>query len=274
MKLGQFTSGYQFGHLEDAFRDARDFGYDYVELWGGRPHAFAPDLRRDGVGPIRALSDKYDMPIRVYTPEHNAYPYNFMIGTEAMREDAIDYLKLSMEIGEELGAEYMLFSPAQAGYIASNAEIHDRLFKSVGEMVSHAEKVGIKLIIEALTPFESNVCLTAGDLAEVLDAFQTEALVGMCDVVPPTIIQEPISSYFDKLGPRLGHLHIMDSDCVTETHLIPGEGTLPLRELMSYVESTGYDGGITIELVTNYLREPTLSSHKAIDGLRSVIPAS
>lgn len=273
MKIGQFTSGYQFGRLEDAFSDAAKFGYDYIELWGGRPHAYAPDLRRDGVAPIRALADKYGLPIRVYTPEHNAYPYNFMVGTEEMRQDGIDYLKLCMEIGKEVGAEYTLFSPAHAGYLASNKEIRDRLTKSVGELVSHAEKVGTKLIVEALTPFESNVCVTSGDLQELLEEFQSEALVAMCDIIPPAVVQEPVSAYFDKLGDRLGHLHVIDWDGVSETHLIPGEGQLPLKELMEYIVGTGYDGGVTIELVSNYLREPTLSSHKAIDALRAVMPA-
>ena len=40
MELGMFTSGYQYYPLERAFADARRFGYDYIELWGGRPHAF------------------------------------------------------------------------------------------------------------------------------------------------------------------------------------------------------------------------------------------
>ena len=43
MELGMFTSGYQYYPLERAFADARRFGYDYIELWGGRPHAFAPE---------------------------------------------------------------------------------------------------------------------------------------------------------------------------------------------------------------------------------------
>ena len=48
MRLGMFTCGYQREPLEKAFADARQFGYDYIELWGGRPHAFAPDLKAGG----------------------------------------------------------------------------------------------------------------------------------------------------------------------------------------------------------------------------------
>ena len=47
MKVGMFTSGYQRNYIEDIFIDAKRFGYDYIELWGGRPHAYAYDLYRN-----------------------------------------------------------------------------------------------------------------------------------------------------------------------------------------------------------------------------------
>ena len=44
MELGLFTCGYQYTNIESAFIDAAAFGYDFIELWGGRPHAWAPDM--------------------------------------------------------------------------------------------------------------------------------------------------------------------------------------------------------------------------------------
>ncbi len=46
MKTGMFTCGHQRLPIEHAFRDASELGYDGIEIWGGRPHAFAPDLKR------------------------------------------------------------------------------------------------------------------------------------------------------------------------------------------------------------------------------------
>ena len=39
MKIGMFTSGYQRNPLEHCFQDAKEYGYDYIELWGGRPRS-------------------------------------------------------------------------------------------------------------------------------------------------------------------------------------------------------------------------------------------
>ena len=93
MKIGMFTFGYQRLPLENAFIDAARFGYDGIEIWGGRPHAYPFDLKSGGIEELKGLSESYDMPIIGYTPEMNMYPFNMMIGSEAMRRDSLDYIE-------------------------------------------------------------------------------------------------------------------------------------------------------------------------------------
>lgn len=59
MKTGMFTCGHQRLPIEHAFRDASELGYDGIEIWGGRPHAFAPDLKAGGIKQIKALAQTY-----------------------------------------------------------------------------------------------------------------------------------------------------------------------------------------------------------------------
>ena len=103
MKLGMFTSGYQRNPLEHCFQDAKRFGYDFIELWGGRPHAFAPDLKAGEIEDVKRLMDKYQMPVLGFTPEHNAYPYNFMIGKPASEERRSGLLKAVSGYGKGVG---------------------------------------------------------------------------------------------------------------------------------------------------------------------------
>lgn len=270
MKIGTFTYGYQRNPLEHAFEDAKRFGYDYVELWGGRPHAFAYDLKAGDLKAVQALIHKYDMPVLGYTPEHNAYPYNFMIGSESMWQDAVEYLKLCLDMARELGAEFMLVGPAHAGYDTLRAAIKARLVKTLDALVPHAEKAKVPIVLEALTTFESNTCTTADDLAEMMDHYSSEYLVAMCDIVPPYVAHESIMSYFTKLGDKLRHLHIIDSDGKTQAHVVPGEGILPLRELMAEIRATGYAHTATLELVSAYVNEPRLYARRAIDNFNEL----
>ena len=271
MKLGMFTSGYQRNDLEHIFIDAKRFGYDYIELWGGRPHAYAPDLKNGDMKELLRLRDKYGVEIRGYCPEHNAYPYNYMIGSEAQRQDAIEYLKLCFDMAKEMGADYTLISSGHAGYGADHDQIWNRLEKSVRELVDHAEKIGMKIVMEALTVYESNVIKSANDLKKLFTIIDSPNLVGMCDIVPPYTQHELIMDYFDKLGDKMYHLHLIDGRHDSDDHIMPGEGEIPLPELIKELKEINYDKTATIELVTGYINEPRFYARRAIDNVRAMM---
>lgn len=271
LKVGMFTSGYQRNPLEHCFMDAKEYGYDYIELWGGRPHAYAPDLKAGDINEVRRLIEKYEMPVLGYTPEHNAYPYNYMIGSEAQRRDAIDYLKLSLEMAKEMGAEFVLTSPANGGYLATYDQLWSRLEKNIQELGDYAVKLEIKLVVEALTPYESNFFTRANDLVELFRRVDNPYVVGMCDIVPPFVQHESIMAYFDKLGNKMDHMHIIDGENGSDTHLIPGEGNIPIKEMLYEMKRIGYDKTATLELVTNYINEPRFYAKRAIDNMRELM---
>ena len=271
LKVGMFTSGYQRNPLEHCFMDAKEYGYDYIELWGGRPHAYAPDLKAGDINEVRRLIEKYEMPVLGYTPEHNAYPYNYMIGAEAQRRDAIDYLKLSLEMAKEMGAEFVLTSPANGGYLATYDQLWSRLEKNIQELGDYAAKLEIKLVVEALTPYESNFFTRANDLVELFRRVDNPYVVGMCDIVPPFVQHESIMAYFDKLGNKMDHMHIIDGENGSDTHLIPGEGNIPIKEMLYEMKRIGYDKTATLELVTNYINEPRFYAKRAIDNMRELM---
>lgn len=271
LKVGMFTSGYQRNPLEHCFMDAKEYGYDYIELWGGRPYAYAPDLKAGDINEVRRLIEKYEMPVLGYTPEHNAYPYNYMIGSEAQRRDAVDYLKLSLEMAKEMGAEFVLTSPANGGYLATYDQLWGRLEKNIQELGDYAAKLEIKLVVEALTPYESNFFTRANDLVELFRRVDNPYVVGMCDIVPPFVQHESIMAYFDKLGNKMDHMHIIDGENGSDTHMIPGEGNIPIKEMLYEMKRIGYDKTATLELVTNYINEPRFYAKRAIDNMRELM---
>lgn len=270
MELGLFTCGYQLTSLEQAFADAKVFGYDYIELWGGRPHAYAPDIVNGGAEAILKLAEHYDMPIRVYTPEHNAYPFNYMLGNEAQWRDCIDYLSLSIRTGATLGAKYTLISVGHGGDAPYQAR-HARLLATLKRLCQVAKEQRHALLIETLTPYESNTCTTLDELVRILNELDSEYVFGMCDIVAPFVQNEDPVDYQLKLKNKLRHLHIVDSDGKSCTHLIPGDGVIPLKSVLSGFSAAGYNGTATIELVTNYIDEPTKYSELAINRLKEFI---
>jgi len=271
MKIGMFTMGYMRYPLERAFADAKRLGYDGIEIWGGRPHAYAPDLKAGQLKELLALRDKYNMEIIGYTPETNGYPYNPMIGTEAMRRESIEYIKLNMDMAKAMGGKFVLLSAAHAGYEATHDEIWERVISTFTELAHYAEDIEIDIALEPLTQYESNVIVTCNDLVRVLNTINSPRLVGMCDICPPFCNREPIMSYFDKLGDRLRHMHIIASDGCSDTHMMPGDGNIPLRQLLRAIEARNYQHFCTVELVMAYLNEPSLYSELAMERMRELL---
>ena len=269
MKYGLFTCPYQRLSLEKAFSDASVMGYDYVELWGGRPHAYAPDLLDGDLDAILRLIDRFEMPVEVYTPEHNAYPYNYMIGTERQWEDAMDYLSAALCCGRALGAKHTLISVGHSGF-APLQERRGRLLKSLRQLSSEAERLDHPLLLEPLTPMESDFCTCAEELLDILEELNSPFIQGMCDVVVPFVQHRNPADDIRLFGSRMAHLHLTDSDGITEAHLLPGDGNMDLRGLLGELRTGIYDGTATLELVTHYIDTPSEAAFAAIRRIREM----
>ncbi len=267
MKYGLFTCPYQRLPLEKAFADAVSFGYDYIELWGGRPHAYAPDLLKGGLGDVLRLVDRFGMPVEVYTPEHNAYPFNYMIGTESQWEDCMAYLKAALACGKALNAEYTLISVGHSGFAEPSAR-RLRLVRSLRELAGEAERLEHRIVIEPLTPMESDSCNTAEELAEVLDGLDSPALLGMCDAVVPYVMGRNPADEVRRLGSWMAHLHLADSDGSSDTHLLPGEGSMDMAALLRELRELAYDKRATLELVTYYMDRPSYAAGLIIQRIK------
>ena len=269
MKYGLFTCPYQRLSLEKAFSDASVMGYDYIELWGGRPHAYAPDLLDGDLDAILRLIDRFEMPVEVYTPEHNAYPYNYMIGTERQWEDAMDYLSAALCCGRALGAKHTLISVGHSGF-APLQERRARLLKSLRHLSLEAERLDHPILLEPLTPMESDFCTCAEELLEILEELNSPFIQGMCDVVVSFVQHRNPADDIRLLGSRMAHLHLTDSDGITETHLLPGDGAMDLRGLLGELRTGIYDGSATLELVTHYIDTPSEAAFAAIRRIREM----
>ena len=270
MKFGLFTCGYQRAALENAFADAVRFGYDYIELWGGWPHGFAPDLLSDDGAEVRGLIQRFGVPVKVYTPEHNAYPYNYMLGSPRQWEDSMEYLEAAIRAGAAVGAEYTLVSMGHSGGLPPQERTR-RLERSLLRLADAAQRLGHALVVENLTPCESDVCTDLDSYAALLERLDHPALFGMCDAAAPFVQGEDPADYPRRLGSRMRHLHLVDSDGVSETHLVPGEGVMPLGRVLRDIRAAGYDGAATLELVTHYIDAPSRYARLALERAKELM---
>ena len=78
-------------------------------------------------------------------------------------------------------------------------------------------------------------------------------------------------AYFDKLGDKMDHMHIIDGEQGTDSHIMPGEGSMPLQEMFHELARIGYDRTATLELVLGYINEPRMYARRAVENVRAMM---
>ena len=250
MKLSMLTILFPNHSLEDCFRILSEQGYDGIEIWGARPHAYAPDLDGRKIEEILALKEKYGLEISMYTPELLAYPYNLVSADERERRETLDYLKRAIAGAAAMGTDRVQVTCGHYGPHTPRRQAWEWLTEEMKDLAEAAEKEGIDLIVEALTPCESNMILRCDDVAELKDRVGSGRIRTMIDLVPPAVMSEELREYFEKLPGDVDFIHCIDSDGVTYRHLMPGEGEIAFPQVLELLGRMGYDGWLSGELTT------------------------
>ena len=109
------------------------------------------------------------------------------------------------------------------------------------------------------------------EIAAVLSELNDPTVCTMCDMVASYVQDETAAEFYQCTGSAMVHLHIADSDGRSEAHILPGDGTLPLRSELEALRQAGYDGTATIELVSMYTDDPTYYARCAIERTRELL---
>jgi sugar phosphate isomerase/epimerase len=83
------------------------------------------------------------------------------------------------------------------------------------------------------------------------------------DVSHAAVSGSDVMGMAQSLGDRLAHVHLGDGTKpgLPDEHLVPGRGTQPCAELLSWLTRTAYSGYVVLEVSTH--RVPTLGDRQA-----------
>lgn len=258
MKFGCFSLDFRRFSLETAFRMAARYGFDGMEIWGGRPHAYPYDMTPEEVKRVLDLKKTYGLEVPMYTPNALGMPYNLCSLDEREQQDALDYFKTAILACENMEVPRMLVVADHPGYEVPRRESYRRFVENMKELGAYAQEHQVKLVIEALTPMESPIITTSDDCLEAIQDIGLPNIEAMMDVVPPNIAYEPYSAYFEKLGERMNYIHICNNDGRTDAHLRLDTGELPITDMVRVFKEYGFEGYVTVELYSECYKDPEL----------------
>jgi protein FrlC len=271
MKISFLSGLYCRYPLERAFQIASLQGYDGIEVWGARPHAYAYDMNEARVAQILQWKEKYKLETPMYCPEILMYPYNIPTLDPKERKDTIDYLKRSIEVAKDIGAPRIQMTSGHAGYGTDRKTNFENITNVMRILVEHAEKCEVDIVFEVLTIMESNTIFLLDDFIDLMSRIGSPRLKGMLDTVMPMTNWETYSEYFEKLGDKMAYIHFEDTTGVNQYHQAIGKGILDIPELIAMFKRYGYDGWLSLELFSDYIREPEMYSGQEIRKLRRMI---
>ena len=174
----------------------------------------------------------------------------------AFHQTSFDYIEACMEIGYELGASMFagpmysavgkarLVSPEQKKKEWDRAAVN--LYK-VGEM---ATKRGLKLAIEPLNRFESDLINTAEDVVALIKDINHPAAKVLLDGFHMNIEERNIEDAIRLAGDNLIHMQVSENYRGT-----PGTGQARWEDFRKGLEAINYQGAVCIESFTPDVQE-------------------
>ena len=226
--------------LEDSFRLAEQAGYDGVEIMVTRDEA------TQDTATLLALSKRYGLPIlSIHAPV-------LLLTHFVWGRDPRVKLERSAELAGQVGAGTVVVHPPfrwQAGYAEDFLDIVRELSGSTGLQIAVENMFPWKIGGRGVKAYSPGWDPTLMDCSAVTLDFSHCALSGHDSLAMATA-----------LGDRLRHVHLcdgsgsLDEGRVFDEHLLPGQGSEPVAEVLRLLAASAWTGSIVAEVNTRTAR--------------------
>lgn len=248
--------------IEEQFALTKDAGFDTIELnlSESQPQdnivskdlalndspTLTLDVTATELAEIRALSDKYELPITsISTSLH--WNYSLTDQDVATRQKGIEIVKKMIDVCQSLGGDTVLVVPGLVKQTESYDVCYDRALAALKELAPYAESKEIYIGIEnvwnkfLLSPIETR------DFIDKIDS----PFVGMYFDAGNVLQFGFPEQWIRILGDRIKKIHVKDFN--TSIGNIYGfttllNGSLNWKNLVEAIHEIGYTGPLTCEL--------------------------
>lgn len=269
MKFSQSSFVYFNYPLQEAIRRLHRLGYQGVEVWGGRPHAYRYDLD-DEMGEIIALLDRLGMSVCNFIPAQFRYPSILCSLNETVRRDSVGYIRDAIDNALRLGSPYVSLCPGMTLVGEDFNRGWSQLRRSLLELLEYVDGKEIVLLIEPAHRFESTLILTVEHGLRMTAEIRSEQLGILLDTGHAQVNGENLASAVRSLKGVPFHIHIDDNHGDSDTHLVPGEGSIDFAPFVQALREIDYEGFVSAELGFAYTLDPDSAVEQTLAALGEI----
>ena len=257
---------FQGWKLEDAFAYAGTAGYHAVEI---APFTIANSVTNVSAGErqqIREAAARNRIEIAgihwVLVKPEGLYITHPDAG---IRERTSDYFRELVDFCADLGGKVMVVgSPKQRNLVAgvSPEEALDWAVGTFRPAVAEAEKRGVTICFEPLSPAETNFINTAAEAIAFTDRLSSPNFKIILDVKAMCSEQKPIPQIIRESWPHFAHFHANDKNLKG-----PGFGEVDFGPIAAALKEVGYEGLVSVE-VFNFDEGPETIATRSLEYLK------
>ena len=237
-----------------------EMGFDSVEF-----HIRTPDLL-DGPR-IKDLCLSQNMEISTIGTGM-AYSQEGLSITDAnkdIRNKAVKRLKDQMDLASVLDCFVIIGSmrgKIEKGDTLKN--VNNRMLESMSELIEHAEKKNVDVVVEAIDFYETNYLETADDVLELIEELGSNRVLVHLDSFHMNISEKSLKDPILKCGSRLGHMHLADNN-----RNYPGWGHLNFPQIIKTLKEIDYKNSLTLECYPD--PDGYTAAKRGLDYIRSIL---
>ncbi len=256
MRIGLTSFVYCNYPLAEAIRRTAAAGYDGIDIWGGRPHAYRRDLSTQDVLALKRVLAENGLEVPSFIPAQFRYPTSLCSPSDVIRRDSVAYIEDAVVTASLLGAPVVSICPGHSLFGQSREDAWGRLSESVSTICAFAARHGVRIAIEPADRYETDLMATTADALRMVRELGLENLGVVLDNGHAHVVGEDAAAAIGALGDRLFHVHVDDNNAQRDQHLVPGEGSFPFQPFVAALQQAGYDGFLSAELSWDYTVDP------------------
>jgi sugar phosphate isomerase/epimerase len=229
--------------LATACESVAQLGFDAIEL-------FPPSAAEVDAEELRRLLDRHRLQLAAVGTGAGWVKQRLTLTSSntSTRKRAVSFVREIIDLAARFNAPAIIGS-MQGRYGDTAAEQYaDRdsavaaLCDGLGTLADSAAQYGMPILYEPLNRYETNLITNVAGGLDFLDSMQANNVRLLADLFHMNIEEADLASALRSAGPRLGHLHFVDSN-----RRPAGCGHIDFAPVATALQEIGYDGYASAE---------------------------
>lgn len=247
------------GSVEAVFSQAAQLGYDAVSVTVNHPD----DVE---VEAILFAMERYGIKVSGLATGRICGADGFSISSadEINRTEAVNRMLGHLDICKKLDAKLIIGTVRGRVAVAGDWQTYEKQFrKSMAVILEKAERLGVKVMLEAMSELDGDTYQTIAEAGECVRSFRSPALQLQIDTMHIAYNQEDFVSGIRTYGDLLGQVDISDPE-----RMAPGGVLFHFPALIDVLKEVGFEGYLLSEFRT---APPENSAKLGLDYIKSLL---